>query len=63
MALRESEARFHTLADAVPQVIWANNASGMAIYFNPVARSSIDVTGIPYVPIDGDHCNRFFGEG
>lgn len=33
-ALRESEARFRTLADAVPQVIWTNDAEGRANYFN-----------------------------
>jgi two-component system, chemotaxis family, CheB/CheR fusion protein len=33
-ALRESDARFRTLANAVPQVIWTNNADGKATYFN-----------------------------
>ena len=33
-ALRASEARFRTLSDAVPQVIWANDADGNASYFN-----------------------------
>ncbi len=33
-ARRESEARFHTLTDAVPQVIWTNEAGGKADYFN-----------------------------
>ncbi|MBV9406155.1 MAG: PAS domain S-box protein [Abitibacteriaceae bacterium] len=33
-ALHESEARFRTLTDAVPQVIWANEAGGKANYFN-----------------------------
>ena len=33
-ALRLSEARFRTLTDAVPQVIWANEAKGQANYFN-----------------------------
>ena len=31
---RESEARLRTLADAVPQVIWTNEAEGKADYFN-----------------------------
>ena len=30
----ESEARFHTLTDVVPQVIWTNEAGGKADYFN-----------------------------
>ncbi len=33
-AIHESETRFRTLADAVPQVIWANEATGKANYFN-----------------------------
>ena len=32
--VRESEARFRTLADAVPQLIWANEADGKSTYFN-----------------------------
>ncbi|MBD3583068.1 CheR family methyltransferase [Flavobacterium selenitireducens] len=33
-AQRESEARFRTLTDAVPQIIWTNNTKGTANYFN-----------------------------
>jgi PAS domain S-box-containing protein len=33
-ALRKSELRLRTLADAVPQVIWTNDAEGKANYFN-----------------------------
>lgn len=33
-ALRESESRFHILTDAIPQVIWTNDATGYANYFN-----------------------------
>ncbi|MBV9892028.1 MAG: PAS domain S-box protein, partial [Rhizobacter sp.] len=33
-AVRESEQRLRTLADAVPQIIWANDAAGNANYFN-----------------------------
>ena len=33
-ARRESEARFRTLTDALPQLIWANEADGTATYFN-----------------------------
>jgi two-component system CheB/CheR fusion protein len=33
-ALGESEARFRTLADTVPQLIWTNDEQGNAIYFN-----------------------------
>ncbi len=33
-ALKESESRFRTLNDSVPQLIWANDAAGIATYFN-----------------------------
>lgn len=32
--LRASEDQFHTLTDAVPQIIWTNNSDGTADYFN-----------------------------
>ncbi|GAB4211281.1 MAG: hypothetical protein OHK0022_45640 [Roseiflexaceae bacterium] len=32
--LRASEARFRTLADTVPQIIWTNDPDGRATYFN-----------------------------
>ena len=33
-ALRISEQRFRTLADAIPQVVWTNDSEGKASYFN-----------------------------
>jgi PAS domain S-box-containing protein len=33
-ALSQSEARFRTLADAIPQVIWTNDENGKSDYFN-----------------------------
>jgi PAS domain S-box-containing protein len=33
-ALRESEAQFRTMADAVPQIIWITDADGRAEFFN-----------------------------
>ena len=33
-AVQESEERLRTLADAVPQIIWANSGDGVANYFN-----------------------------
>jgi two-component system CheB/CheR fusion protein len=44
-ALRVSEARMRTLADAVPQVIWTNTADGMADYFN---QRWYEYTGLSY---------------
>ena len=44
-ALRRSEERLRTLADAVPQIIWTNNAEGDADYFN---QRWYDYTGLNY---------------
>jgi PAS domain S-box-containing protein len=44
-ALGRSEARFRTLADAVPQVIWTNTADGKANYFN---QRWYQYTGLTY---------------
>jgi PAS domain S-box-containing protein len=33
-ALRQSEAEFRTLAEAMPHIVWATNAEGENIYFN-----------------------------
>ncbi len=43
--VRESEARFRTLADAVPQLIWTNDADGWANYFN---QRWYDYSGLSY---------------
>jgi two-component system, chemotaxis family, CheB/CheR fusion protein len=45
IALRESEERFRTLADTVPQVIWTNDGQGEAIYFN---QRWYDYSGLSY---------------
>ena len=44
-ALRISEKRFRTLTDAVPQVIWSNDAQGKANYFN---QRWYDYSGLTY---------------
>jgi PAS domain S-box-containing protein len=44
-ALHLSEVRLRTLADAVPQVIWANAADGTANYFN---QRWYEFTGLSY---------------
>jgi PAS domain S-box-containing protein len=44
-ALRTSEARFRTLSDAVPQIIWTNTAEGRANYFN---QRWYEYTGLSY---------------
>ncbi|MFL6529021.1 MAG: PAS domain S-box protein [Chthoniobacterales bacterium] len=45
LALRESEERFRTVADNVPQVIWTNDAQGTANYFN---RRWYEYSGLSY---------------
>ena len=49
-ALLQSEERFRTLADAVPQVIWTNEASGKANYFN---QRWFDYSGLSYAESAG----------
>lgn len=44
-ALRESEERFRTVADNVPQLIWTNGAEGEPNYFN---RRWYEYTGLDY---------------
>ncbi|WP_247888203.1 PAS domain S-box protein [Azospirillum brasilense] len=44
-ALRESEARFRLMADAVPQIVWITDAEGRVEFFN---RQWADYTGVAY---------------
>lgn len=46
-ALRESEARFRLMADAVPQIVWITDAEGRVEFFN---RQWTDYTGVAYDP-------------
>jgi diguanylate cyclase (GGDEF)-like protein/PAS domain S-box-containing protein len=41
-ALKKSEDEFHTLAEAMPQIVWVARADGSNIYFN---RRWVDYTG------------------
>ncbi|TNC63109.1 PAS domain S-box protein [Rubellimicrobium roseum] len=45
--LRESEARFRLMADAVPQIVWVTDAEGRTEFFN---KQWSDYTGVPYEP-------------
>ena len=47
VALRESEARFRLMADAVPQIVWITDADGRTEFFN---RQWTRYTGAPYEP-------------
>ena len=56
-ALRESEARFRLMADAVPQIVWITDAEGRAELFN---RQWSDYTGAPCEPTTaGEVAARF----
>ena len=46
-ALRESEARFRLMADAVPESIWITDAVGRAEFLN---KQWCDYCGVPYAP-------------
>ncbi|MDP9799423.1 PAS domain S-box-containing protein [Catenuloplanes nepalensis] len=50
-ALRESERRFRTVADAVPALIWQNDARGENVFANRCFR---DFTGLPGSEISGE---------
>jgi PAS domain S-box-containing protein len=48
--LRNSEDRFRTLTHAVPQLVWANDLDGNAIFFN---QGWFEYTGLSYVESAG----------
>ncbi|TZF90686.1 PAS domain-containing sensor histidine kinase [Cognatilysobacter lacus] len=50
-ASRESEARFRTIADLVPQMIWSTRADGFHDYYN---QRWYDFTGVPLGSNDGE---------
>jgi PAS domain S-box-containing protein len=55
--LQESEGRFRTLADAMPQMVWSTRPDGFHDYYN--ARW-YDYTGMPAGSTDGDGWNGMF---
>jgi PAS domain S-box-containing protein len=46
--LRQSEAQFRLMADAVPQIVWITDADGRTQFFN---RQWSSYTGVPYEPV------------
>lgn len=56
-ALRESEAKFRTIADAMPQMVWSTRADGFHDYYN---QQWYDFTGVPPHSTDGDGWNDMF---
>jgi PAS domain S-box-containing protein len=51
-ALRESEAQFRLMADALPQIMWITDAEGRTEFFNKQWASYVGLTEIP--PTAGD---------
>ena len=56
-AVRESEARFRQLADAMPQMVWVTRPDGYHEYYN---RRWYEFTGVPEGSTDGDGWNGQF---
>ena len=56
-ALGDSESRFHTLADTMPQMVWSTLPDGYHDYFN--ARW-YEFTGMPVGSTDGEGWNGMF---
>jgi diguanylate cyclase (GGDEF)-like protein/PAS domain S-box-containing protein len=50
-ALKRSEDEFHTLAEAVPQIVWVTSKDGRSLYVN---RRWADYTGRPVEASQGD---------
>jgi PAS domain S-box-containing protein len=56
-ALRESEAKFRTIADAMPQMVWSTLPDGYHDYYN---RQWYEFTGVPPGSTDGEGWNGMF---
>lgn len=56
-ALRESDARFNTLADALPHMVWSTLPDGDHDYFN---QRWYEFTGVPAGSTDGEGWNGVF---
>jgi PAS domain S-box-containing protein len=54
-AMRESEARYRALADAMPQIVWTAGRDGKATYYN---RRWFEYTGLEPGPPQGDEWIR-----
>ncbi|MET1081454.1 MAG: ATP-binding protein [Burkholderiales bacterium] len=56
-ALRESEAKFRIIADAMPQMVWSTLPDGFHDYYN---EQWYNYTGVPRGSTDGDGWNDIF---
>src|SRR5690606_10955832 len=57
LALLESEAKFHTIADAMPQMVWSMLPNGYHDYYN---EQWYQFTGATKGTTDGDKWNDMF---
>lgn len=57
VALRESEAKFRTIANAMPQMVWSTQPDGYHDYYN---EQWYDFTGAPVGSTDGNAWNGMF---
>ena len=55
--LKESEAKFRTITEVMPQMVWSTTPDGFHDYFN---RRWYEFTGIPVGSSDGEEWNRLF---
>jgi hypothetical protein len=55
--LQESEAKFRTIANAMPQMVWSTLADGYHDYYN---QQWYDYTGMPEGSTDGEKWNDLF---
>jgi PAS domain S-box-containing protein len=56
-ALRESEAKFRTIANAMPQMVWSTLPNGIHDYYN---QRWYDFTGVAEGSTDGEQWNGMF---
>lgn len=56
-AVKESEAKFRTIANAMPQMVWSTLPDGFHDYYN---EQWYDYTGVPVGSTDGDGWNGMF---
>ena len=57
LALRDSEAKFRTIADAMPQMVWSTLPDGFHDYYN---QQWYEYTGVPAGSTDGEGWNDVF---
>lgn len=57
LAQRESEAKFQTITNAMPQMVWSTLPNGYHDYFND---QWYEFTGVPYGSTEGERWNSIF---